>query len=159
MTFVHDKKIGKVGEKIAKNIIQEYYQYSLEDVSEDREWQKQDVDFLVNDGMYKVEVKTDTTTTPNIFFETESNSNLGTLGCMLYTTADILFYVHLGHDFVLTAPVEELRDWVLLNYNSFREVGTRTSNARGLLLPIRQVINEVPNVGILNMDGTRKELI
>lgn len=159
MTFVNDKKIGKVGEKIAKKIIQEQFKYSLEDVSEDREWQKKDVDFIVNDGMYKVEVKTDTTTTPNIFFETESNSNLGTLGCMLYTSADILFYVHTGHDFVLTVSVEQLRDWVLLNYNSFREVGTRTSNARGLLLPIRRVINEVPNVGILNMDGTRKELI
>lgn len=159
MTFVNDKKIGKIGEKIAKKIIEEQFGYSLEDVSEDREWQKEDVDFLLNGGTCKVEVKTDRTITPNIFFETESNSKRGTLGCMLYTTADILFYVHLGHQFILTAPVEPLRDWVLLNYNSFREVGAKTSNARGLLLPIRQVINEVPNVGILNMDGTRKELI
>ncbi len=152
MTFLQDKAFGKIGEKIAINIIEDVYNMQVVDVSENREYQKLDIDLIANDEI-SIEVKTDRMKTPNMFYEIESNSKLGTEGCMLYTEADILFYVLIEHNIVLTIPIGGLREWVLDNWSMFREVPVRTSNARGLLLPINRVISEVDDVGVLNLKG------
>lgn len=141
MSFITDKMVGKTGEAIIIKLIEDIYELDVEDVSEDSEWQKVDVDLLVKDGEYQVEVKTDTSTTPNIFFETVSNRKRKTPGCMLITTADILYYVHKGHGLIFSIPVDEYRDWVMSN--EFREVSVRTSNAVGLLIPIKALLESV----------------
>ena len=150
MTFVNDKVIGKIGEGVVKELIEDVYGHKVVDVSEDAEWQKVDVDFLV-DG-FQVEVKTDTSKTPNIFFETVSNKEKNTPGCMLVTTADFLYYVHLGHNYILTIPLENYRIWVLDIQDELREVNVRTSKAVGLLVPLKRLFDEVEGVGTMSID-------
>ena len=149
MSFQSDLQFGKKAEKLVMNILEDIFEMQFEDVSDDREYQKQDVDILADFGKYKIEVKSDRTTTPNIFFETESNSRYGTQGCMMYTTADILFYVHYGHEVIFTIPMDPFRDWVLINRNQFREVGVGSSYARGLLIPIEYMKKNIKNIGII----------
>lgn len=150
MSFVKDKKIGKIGEAIVEKLIREVFNMDLIDVSEDSYWQQFDVDFLVDD--IQVEVKTDTSITPNIFFETVSNKSKGTKGCMLITTADILYYVHTGHEIIFTIPVDEYRLWVMNNQSSMRTVSVRTSNAEGILVPIKRLLNEIETVSVMTLD-------
>lgn len=158
MSFIKDKQIGKIGEGIVINLIENAFQHEVEDVSEDRYWQEVDVDLLTVDPMVehinyvtgevtypeptKVEVKTDTTNTPNIFFETVSNAKRAIQGNMITSAADVLMYVHLEHKFILSVNLPLFRDWVRARKDTFREVSVRTSNAKGLLIPIERLLDE-----------------
>jgi hypothetical protein len=75
-TFSEQNQVGKVAENIFKFWMSTMPCYSVVDVSEDRVYQKQDVDFLVHtrQGTSKVEVKGDSYTTGNIFLELYVNS-------------------------------------------------------------------------------------
>lgn len=154
-TFATDKKVGKIGESLVKKILTNVHDMVVEDVSEIKMWQDMGVDLIGDDLL--IEVKSDTSETPNIFFETVSNAKRGTKGCMLTTNADFIFYVHLGHDFIMSIPLVDYKEWVMGNEDSFREVSVRTSNAKGLLIPIKKLLDNVEGIGLFDFDGKRKD--
>lgn len=86
--------IAKIGEEIVADIFKKDG-YTVQDVSENKEWQESDVDLLVyknNKLVYKIEVKTDekALVTNNVFIETKSNKGLGWIW---KTEADYIYIV------------------------------------------------------------------
>ena len=96
MAIIHEfHKSLKVGEEGEEHIL-EYLRRSdtvtnIIDVRDSAPYQKMDVDFLVTltDGKeYKVEVKTDTYLSGNIYYETLSSLEHDSIGCFEKTKAD-----------------------------------------------------------------------
>ena len=94
--FYNCLETAKVGEKIVADIFKKDG-YTVQDVSNNKEWQEVDVDLLVYQNhkpLYKIkiEVKTDekALVTQNIFIETKSNKGLGWIW---KTEADYIYIV------------------------------------------------------------------
>lgn len=95
---------GKQGEEVIKHYLLNHSNSvkclpkitNIENVSDNKLYQVQDIDFFVicDKGNVSVEVKTDlqASKTGNIFFETESVVELGSKGCLLASKAEILIY-------------------------------------------------------------------
>ncbi len=114
--FYESNHTGKLGEYVVLNYLNTLPNIKkVKDVSFDKEYQEQDIDYLVTftdkkDMNYppkelkcSIEIKTDTYTTGNIFFETISNRQKNTKGCMYQSKADYLFYyfINFGELFIL----------------------------------------------------------
>jgi hypothetical protein len=109
-TFQQASSIGK----IAVEHSTEYYKglgYQVADVQEDKFFQQMDVDIIL-DGDIWVEIKGDTYRTGNLFIETIANINKGSIGCLLYTQADYIFYEFLTQGRALIIPVNSFHQWV-----------------------------------------------
>ena len=90
--FNEQNEIGKIGEGKVIDYFTNVKNRFVEDVREDPHYQKRGIDIIV-DGLTKIEVKTDTTNTPNFFFETISSSKYNTVGCFLSTESDWIAYL------------------------------------------------------------------
>lgn len=131
MAFVHNfKQSMEVGKRGEEHII--YYLQSspkvvnLKDVRNDRTFQKIDVDFLMtlDDNVeYKVEVKTDTYKSGNIYYETISSQESDTEGCFEKTQADYLFYYFINWGYLYIFSMPEYKDWFGKMENEFIEKG------------------------------------
>ncbi len=129
---------------------------SVENVEGDPRYQAQDVDLIwtTSRGRYRVEIKGDRWHgTGNFFFETMSNQERGTLGCFLYTEADLLFYYFVEPRELYILPMPATREWFLANRVRFRQSSTTTDLGRGRtyttvghLVPIQAVLAEVEGV-------------
>ena len=91
--FQKDKEIGKWGEHLFATYLSQH-NYTYEDVSEDKNYQKKDIDFIVD--KIKYEVKTDCwfTKTGNLAIEDTIYHHDGRItdGWYHYTEADYLVY-------------------------------------------------------------------
>jgi hypothetical protein len=106
------------------------------DVSEDIEYQQQDIDLLVElegSSNTSIEVKVDgqINRTGNFFLETISNDRKNTLGCFMYSRADEFYYYDIKGDILYIFGLEEARGWLISNMNNFREVATSTPDSYG----------------------------
>ena len=129
---------------------------SVENVEADPRYQAQDVDLIwtTTRGRYRVEIKGDRWHgTGNFFFETMSNQERGTLGCFLYTEADLLFYYFVEPRQLYILPMPATREWFLANRLRFRQSSTTTDlgwgrsyTTVGHLVPIETVLAEVEGV-------------
>ncbi len=129
---------------------------SVENVEADPHYQAQDVDLIwtTSRGRYRVEIKGDRWHgTGNFFFETMSNQERGTLGCFLYTEADLLFYYFLEPRRLYILPMPATREWFQANLPRFRQSSTTTDlglgrsyTTVGYLVPIQAVLDEVEEV-------------
>jgi hypothetical protein len=98
--IVHDFQKSIIVGQQGESIIEKYFQnnpnvLSYINVSDREEYMVQDIDFIVklkNNKKTTVELKTDTYNSGNIFFETVSNLEANTSGCMYVTKAKYLFY-------------------------------------------------------------------
>ena len=128
---------------------------AVENVEDDPAWRERDVDLLwtTRKGRYRVEIKGDRWhRTGNFFFETHSNREKGTPGCLLYTHADLLFYYFVEPRILYILPMPEIRAWFMPRLAQFKErstttpVGERHYTTVGRLVPIREVLAAVPEV-------------
>ncbi len=114
----------------------------VEDVQSNPFYQKEDVDLIwhSNHGSFKVEVKTDSHNTGNIFFETVSNLGKGSSGCILTSSAEILCYVIQASSLILAMSMKAVRGWFLDRLNSFREVKSQTKVGSGFYTSLGRLI-------------------
>lgn len=116
--FNSDVQVGNKGENIIYNyLINHPSTDSLIDVSKDKWFQQFDIDFLqvTNDGINKIEVKTDKIAdrTGNMVYEIYSDKRFYTLGCFEKTEADYIFYYLINTNILYIFDTQELREWVL----------------------------------------------
>ena len=119
------------------------------------EYQRQDIDLLwtTTRKTFRIEIKGDQWhKTGNFFFETLSNQELNTPGCLLYTKADYIFYYFVETRILFTLPMPATRDWFKENMARFEErstttpVGAGSYTTVGRLVPITIVQKEIKGV-------------
>lgn len=118
------------------------------DVSDDKFYQKYDIDFVVNfinGKQVTVEIKTDTYKTGNMFFETISNEEYQTKGCLMKTSADFLFYYfpNYQNSVLYIFKMKAFRKFVLDNLSFFKErkVTNTTHVSIGYIVPLSYIEN------------------
>lgn len=113
MAFNDDKAKGKYGEQI----VYDYYNNTgsnIIDVSEDKEYQQKDIDFLI-DGI-GIEVKTQNCILQNkICIELTANIERNYNGWFYTTAAQYLVFVDKVNGILYKIPVEELREYYYKN--------------------------------------------
>ena len=96
------------------------------DVRNIRTYQVIDVDFLVtfeDDKQYKVEVKTDTYKSGNIYWESISSEESGSDGCFEKTEADYLFYYYINWKRLYIFEMDKYREWFKEQESDFKKLG------------------------------------
>jgi hypothetical protein len=146
--FDDDNKIGMRGEKI----FEQYcccHGISVLRVSDNPEWQKRDVDFLVvgDDGVeYAYEVKNDTRIwkTRNVFYEDVSNVDYRTVGCFEKTLADFIVICSEPEEKMYVVDARRLREYVAPRISSFRRISVVPgSKSSGILVPLDEIAHFV----------------
>lgn len=150
--FSEDIEKGDYGELLAKKFFREFNGINLiEDKSGVYEYQKADVDLLVEarvsggSEVLGIEVKNDTTTYPNMFFETKSvikNGKVVSPGCLLVSEADFLIYIYQAYDVAVFVPLKNLNNWVVDYLKSGRLFGkgpvtNKGYKGEGYKVPVR----------------------
>lgn len=119
MMKIHDfKESLKVGER-GEAVILDYLEKSpnikkIIDVRDSKIYQEVDVDLIVkmNTGNeLKIEVKTDTYTSGNIYYETVSSEETDSIGCFEKTQADYIFYFFMNLNTLYILEVDAYRNW------------------------------------------------
>lgn len=142
-------QVGKDGEKTVRRYLEgrpNVRQY--EDVSNDEEYQGKDIDGLLHmlgGHVRKIEIKTDTYTTGNIFYETKSCVEFDTLGCMEKTEAEYLYYYLPNFSVMYIIKMEKYRKWFRLHrhmfaFKTFKNVkksGNGTYHSAGYCIPMK----------------------
>lgn len=102
------------------------------------------VDFT-NGKKATVEIKTDTYKTGNMFFETISNEEYQTKGCLMKTNADFLFYYFSNYQngVLYIFKMKAFRKFVLDNLSFFKErkVTNTTHVSIGYIVPLSYIEN------------------
>lgn len=92
-----------------------------------------------------VEIKTDTYKTGNMFFETISNEEYQTKGCLMKTNADFLFYYFSNYQngVLYIFKMKAFREFVLENLSHFkqRRVTNTTHTSIGYIVPLSYIEN------------------
>lgn len=116
--FLRDKAKGKYGEQI----VFDYYNSigcNIIDVSEDKEYQQKDIDFLIDGIGY--EVKTQNCILENkICIELKSNVEKNYNGWFYTTAAQYLVFVDKVNSILYKIPVEELREYYYKNIQNIK---------------------------------------
>lgn len=69
--------------------------------------------YLINGSRIKLEIKTDSYTSGNLFFETLSNIEYNVLGCMLKTKADLILYYFMKYNKLYILKRERFVEWAV----------------------------------------------
>ena len=121
--FVNSIKVGEFGEQIIKKyLLQKDNILHITDVSKIPDFQKQDIDLVVdfrNGKRATIEIKTDTYTSGNIFYETLSNKEYNVPGCMEKSSADFLFYYFTKTNELYIINFRKYREWFHQNISLF----------------------------------------
>lgn len=130
--FTGSLKRGEVGEEIfiaslaGSKAVKKVY-----DVRRSAKYQDDDIDFVVDlskknvlskltgSTNVAVELKTDYTTHPNIYYEKSSCYELHTAGCMEKTKSDVLIYYYIRNNFFYILKTDTFRTWVHLHSEDF----------------------------------------
>lgn len=127
-------------------------------------FQMLDIDIYVEPqgggGQY-IEVKADSHTTRNgrlnAYIEVMSNVEKGTLGCMLTTQADLIYYYYVREGWVLLIDVKRLQEWMPRNLHRFESKFIKTGSygkaiytSEGKPVPVDVLVKEV---GAVRLDG------
>lgn len=143
MGFHKDNIIGQNGEYIIYNYLSNHSStINLIDVSKDKWFQQFDIDFLqvTNDGINKIEVKTDRIAdrTGNMVYEIYSDKRFYTLGCFEKTEADYIFYYLINTNILYIFDTQELREWVLEHQHNLKLVDMGDF-ALGYIIPLNDL--------------------
>ena len=131
MVKVHDFKkslvVGEMGEEMILDYLQKSPSISkIIDVRSEKLYQKMDVDLVVvtEEGQeLKLETKTDSYKSGNIFYEWTSAVETGSIGCMEKTQADYLFYYFINLQTMYIFEMDRYRDWFNENKEMFDYLG------------------------------------
>ena len=124
--YLHSSlEVGALGETVVlEYLLTQKYITGYIDVRKNNEYQKVDIDYLLefSDGTYHgAEIKTDTYSgTGNIFYEEWSAVEQLTLGCFEKTKAKWLFYFFLDDKTLYIFSPQKFREWEHLNRNLFK---------------------------------------
>ena len=136
--FYEDLGRGKIGEQIFQFLLKKMG-YEVQDLSNDRMYQKQGVDFRITNETKDllIDVKTDYVMyrTGNIFLELEDGPRLG---WAKKTKADLIFYIDHKNQIVYLLKWEDCLNII----DSLRQVSFYNQDGikmRGALLPITQL--------------------
>lgn len=148
--FSDDNAIGKRGEEIFRKCL-EKWKCNFTDVTDDPEYQEQDIDFIVESRKTKgefvaVEVKNDQriADTRNIFFETMSNVDYSTEGCFKKSKSKLMAIVSESEKKIYFVGTETLRRFVDKNSDYLRFISrVPGSNSCGYLVPIERIKSDV----------------
>lgn len=168
---------GEYGEYKIKKFLHEYFGDNIdfaEDKSNDKNFQKADIDLLLQFGggtITPMEVKNDTYTTGNMFYEIISRSEPETPdvpGCMITTEAEVLFYMFEQLDITLILDMKRLREWVAAYFDcgghlEKKVVTNPTYSSVGYIIPVEKMMGAdkgwAPVHGIRMMDlSTGKQM-
>ena len=112
--FEFDKARGKRGEQI----VYDYYNrigYNIIDVSEDKEYQQQDIDFLIDGIGYEVKTQTCTYKENTICIELTANVERKYNGWFYTTSAWYLVFVDKVNSVLYKIRTEDLREYYYKN--------------------------------------------
>lgn len=113
--FKTSNELGKFGESIAKKYFDQSNKISSYlDVTDDDIYREKDIDFILNmknGNVITVEAKADKVPSSNIFFETISDIEKNTLGCMYKTEADYIFYYFIAFKELYILKREPYVNW------------------------------------------------
>lgn len=147
MRFMVSIKRGQTGEEIVETLLRSMDSVSeVINVSEDKDWQKVDVDFLAklkNGKTMKVEVKTDYLAykTGNITWETSTSGNVG---CCEKSPCDRFFWCITNENGKITRvfsiDAKAMKKKIEQYRRYFNEI-RMGDNARGYLLKLEMVRN------------------
>lgn len=116
--FENSKKTGDIGEqRIIKFLNDLDSTKEVTDVTNIKEFQEKDIDLIITnkDGSIEtVEIKTDTYPT-NFFYETLSDVERNTAGCLEKSLADFLYYYFINIGKLYIIPMKPFREWFHLN--------------------------------------------
>lgn len=125
--FVQSFKVGSIGEEHILQYLQESDTVEdIQDVRSDKAYQKIDVDFVItmtNGEVFKIEVKTDTYKSGNIYYETMSSVETDSIGCFEKTEADFLFYYFVNLQTLYVFSMPEYKEWFNLKEADFKAAG------------------------------------
>lgn len=137
--FLRDKAKGKCGEQI----VYDYYcdlGCTVIDVSEDKEYQQKDIDFLIDGIGY--EVKTQNCILKNkICIELKSNVEKNYNGWFYTTAAQYLVFVDKLNGVLYKIPVEELREYYYKNIQNIKVRQQRNTYKTSIIafIPIEEL--------------------
>lgn len=137
--FLRDKSKGKYGEQI----VFDYYNSigcNIIDVSEDKEYQQKDIDFLIDGIGY--EVKTQNCILENkICIELKSNVEKNYNGWFYTTAAQYLVFVDKVNSILYKIPVEELREYYYKNIQNIKARQQRNTYKTSIIafIPIEEL--------------------
>jgi hypothetical protein len=114
--------VGEYGEKVIDKYLANHPNIiSIQDVSKIREYQLIDIDrkvFFKNGLSTTIEIKTDTYTSGNIFYETISNIEYNMPGCLEKSKAEYLFYYFTKTNDLYIIDLQKYRKWFNENKNN-----------------------------------------
>jgi hypothetical protein len=119
-----------------------------------KKYQEEDIDFLVkfknSNNIASIEVKTDTYTSGNLYYETISCIETNTLGCLEKTKADFIFYYFNKFDRLYIFKTNLFREW------ANKEIDLFNKNPKQSKLSKKQVLNKRgwgENKGVYTSEG------
>lgn len=142
--FEEDNSAGKRGEKLFKEFLEKSGK-PCKDVSDDPKYQKDDIDFIVegksgNELSFEVKNDSKIAYTGNIFYESISNVDYGTVGCFEKTKADFIVICSESENKFYLIRSNVLKEYVRDNRSSLRYISrVEGSNSAGYLIPKAKV--------------------
>jgi penicillin-binding protein-related factor A (putative recombinase) len=142
--FEEDNSAGKRGEKLFKEFLEKSGK-PCKDVSDDPKYQRDDIDFIVegksgNEISFEVKNDSKIAYTGNIFYESISNVDYGTVGCFEKTKADFIVICSESENKFYLIKSDVLRNYVQQNKKSLRYISrVEGSNSAGYLIPKSKV--------------------
>lgn len=158
--FRESLKVGEVGEERILDYLQKSATVDkILDVRDNKMYQNIDVDLVVKmktGDELKIEIKTDTYRSGNIYYETMSAVETGSIGGFEKTEADYLFYYFINLSTLYILDMNEYREWFRSKKEMFDFLGyqKKPKNARyngstytsiGYAFPVTTLENEEPN--------------
>jgi len=145
--------VSDIGVQVSVRYLKDVLNYSeVLYVDKNKAFQKKDIDLIaVKEDEFgimgsTIEVKTDRYTTGNLFFETISNIQTGSPGCLMYSEADFLHYYFTGYKQLYIMDLRLFREWVLANRHRYKPRNTSTGNdfgmfytSEGIPIPLRDI--------------------
>lgn len=142
------------------------------DVEDNEDFRKDDIDLVAlmvdkNNVLKKcfIEVKCDTYASQNLYFETISNKNKNTPGCLLYSKAHFLFYYFEKYKKLYILPMKKFREWFLKNKNNFtkKEVFTKSNNSNeiyysseGYIIPLDSIHGDFLDYQLVDIELSKE---
>ena len=145
-TFKRDLAVGQEAEKYAAEVITSIHKQYITEFNESKDIEKlRDYDFkLTGDGKeLTFEVKADAkeANTGNLFMEYKSR---GKVSGIYRSISDFIVFV-LKAGTMLIFNRQALLSYLELNKSRFKTVGTMHSNTQGILVPSKDIRNELPH--------------
>jgi len=133
------------------------------DVSKDPDFQRIGVDLVVSyrdSSVRWVEVKTDSHQPRNVFVETIANESKRSAGCFIYSKAHTWIVLYHRHGKALWLPLAAAKEHILPRLEEYRAASSSTRiggreayRTLGRLVPIRDILRNVPGSALIDIEG------